>query len=340
MKRQLANAVNRGHARIILLSSGAVSTRDIAERTGYSQQWVRQIIHRFNSGGLEAIEWYPWMQARGRPRKFLADVVEQIICIALSPPQQVIGMTQWSLSKLRAYVVEQKILDYVSLEWLRTLLHRYGIRWRRTKTWKESKDPDFWPKFQRIRRLYRHRPIGGRRICIDEFGPLNLQPRHGTCLAGQGKRVERLRATYHRFGGVRHFFAAYDVETDRLVGVFAKSKKRVEYLRFLKWLRRRYRRQEVLHIVVDNYTTHLRCDVLAWAKRHNVRFYFTPTNASWLNRIECELTSLKKFTLANSDYATHEEMQHAIELYLSWRNRTREIAITSWKSYRRHRRVA
>ncbi len=37
----------------------------------------------------------------------------------------------------------------------------------------ESSDPNFWPKMRRIRSLYRKRPKGGRRICIDECGPLN-----------------------------------------------------------------------------------------------------------------------------------------------------------------------
>ncbi len=34
LKRQLANAVNSRHARVILLSRGAVCNREIAERAG------------------------------------------------------------------------------------------------------------------------------------------------------------------------------------------------------------------------------------------------------------------------------------------------------------------
>jgi len=66
---------------------------------------------------------------------------------------------------------------------------------------------------------------------------------------------------------------------------------------------------------------------------HNVKFYFTPTNASWLNRIECQFTALKKFALENSDFRTHPEQQEAIESYLAWRNGRREIAIESWRSH-------
>lgn len=338
MKRQLTNQVNFTRARMILLSSGNVGNREIAKRVGRTPQWVRQIIHRFNRGGLAAIEWYPYWQVRDTPRKFLANVVEQIAEVALSSPKALIGMTQWSLSKLREYLISQKIVLQISLTWLRTLLLRFGIRWRHTKTWKESKDPEFGPKYRRIRRLYQRRPVRGRRICVDEFGPLNLQPRHGRCFTKKGRKgVERHRATYNRKGGVRHFLAAYDLESGRLFGEFTKRKTWVEFLAFLKRVRRRYRCHETLHIVLDNYATHLKEEVRDWAKQHHVKFYFTPTNASWLNRIESQFTALKKFALENSDYRNHEEQQEAIESYLAWRNGRREIAIESWRSHIREK---
>ena len=333
LKRQLTNQVNSSRARIILLSCGSVGNREIGRRVGRSPQWVRKIIHRFNQDGLAGIEWYPYWQTRDTPRKFLVGVVEQVAEIALSSPKALIGMTQWSLSKLRAYLVGQQLLPSISLSWLRTLLLRFGVRWRRTKTWKQSSDPQFASKYRRIRRLYGRRPTGGRRICIDEFGPLNLQPRHGRCFAKAGcKRVERLRATFHRFGGVQHFLAAYDLETGRVYGRFFPRKRGTEFLSFLKWVRRRYPRQETLHIVLDNYGTHMKKEVLAWARTHGVKFYFTPSNASWINRIESQFTAMKKFALENSDYRSHEELQSAIESYLAWRNGRREIAVERWRS--------
>ena len=52
--------------------------------------------------------------------------------------------------------------------------------------------------------------------------------------------------------------------------------------------------RETLHIVLDNYKPHLKTEVLQWAAAHRVRFYFTPTNASWLSRIECQFTALRR----------------------------------------------
>ncbi len=166
MKRQFVNQVNHRHARIILLSRGGLPNAQIAQHCDCTATWVRRIIHRFNAGGIEAITWYPYYCSPTGPRKFMAEITEQIYEVALSPPKKLIGLAVWSLSKLREYLQQQKIVGSISLEWRRQLLRRNRIHWRHTKTWKDSDDPQFWPKYRRIRRLYRHRPAGGRRICI------------------------------------------------------------------------------------------------------------------------------------------------------------------------------
>jgi transposase len=339
MKQQLTNAVNRLHARIILLSRGGRRNAQISQQCDCSPTWVRQIIHRFNAGGIDRICWYPYYCGPTGPKVFVAQVVEQICEIALSPPRQLVGMAVWSLAKLREYLVAQNIVASISLESLRQILRRHKIKWRHTKTWKDSTDPQFWPKYRRIKRLYAKRPAGGRRISIDEFGPLNLLPRHGRHYARTG-HVDRLRATYNRHGGVRHMFGAYDLERDTLVGTFASKKNGTTYLAFLKWLRRQYPRKETLHLILDNATYHHKAEVLAYAKTHNIKFYWTPTNASWLNRIECHFTALKKFALENTDYRSHPEQEAAIEQYLLWRNRKRNISVQDWKTYRRHKKAA
>lgn len=339
MKGQLCNAVNHRHGRIILLATGGVANGEIAHRCGCSPAWVRTLIHRFNSGGIDALTWYPYFGRCTDPRKFFADVVEQIAEVALSPPRELIGMSVWSLPKLRQYLIDQKIVPAISIEWLRHLLRERRIHGRHTKTWKESDDPEFWPKYRRIRRLYGHRPQGGRRLCLDEFGPLNLQPRHGMHYA-RSDHVDRLRATYKRTGGVRHMYGLLDLERNTLVGRFVTLKNWVSFLEFLKWVRRQYRHGEVLHIVLDNAGYHAKAEVQAWAAKHRIKFYWTPTEASWLNRIECHFTAMKKFALDNTDYRSHRQQQAAIRRYLTWRNGKRPISVQSWKAYQHHHKQA
>ena len=336
LKRQLSNAVNSRRARVILLSRGGLCNQKVAQGVGLSPQWVRRIIHRFNDTGIDGITWYPYFCSCGEPRRFTPDVVERIGEVALSPPRQLIGMSVWSLAKLRDYLVEQGIVASISLEWLRQILRGCGIRWRHTKTWMDSNDPEFWPKYRRIRQLYDRPPPRGIRLCLDEFGPLNLLPRHGKHYA-RTRHVDRLRATYRRTGGVRHFMGLYDLDRDTLTGYFVEKKNRRTFLSFLRWVRRRYRNCGTLHLVLDNATFHACPEILAYARANGIRFYWTPTNASWINRIECHFTALRKFTLDNTDYGSHDAMQTLIFDYLAWRNRRRQISVRDWTNYRRRR---
>lgn len=48
---------------------------------------------------------------------------------------------------------------------------------------------------------------------------------------------------------------------------------------------------------------------------------YVPTNASWLNRIECQFAGLRYFALDGTDHLTHEAQGSMIRRYLRWRNR-------------------
>jgi hypothetical protein len=51
------------------------------------------------------------------------------------------------------------------------------------------------------------------------------------------------------------------------------------------------------------------------------RLAYTPTNASWLNRIEAQFQALRYFSLDGTDYSGRAEQATMIRRYISWRNR-------------------
>ena len=57
-----------------------------------------------------------------------------------------------------------------------------------------------------------------------------------------------------------------------------------------------------------------------WAAASNVEIAYTPTNSSWLNRIEAPFTALRYFTLDGTDHASHKEQASMIRRYIIWRN--------------------
>ncbi len=114
--------------------------------------------------------------------------------------------------------------------------------------------------------------------------------------------------------------ACYDLESDTLYGSIQRRKRNYEVLAFLKTIRKRYPMTMRIYIVLDNFPPHLHRRVREWTRKNRVSLVFTPTNASWLNRIECHFGVLRKFVLHNSHYQSHEELADAIHRYIRWRN--------------------
>lgn len=132
-------------------------------------------------------------------------------------------------------------------------------------------------------------------------------------------------APYTRTAGFRHLFAAYDLGRDRLYGHIKPRKTRTRFLEFCTYLRTLYPREIRIALVVDNFSPHLSTkrdrSVGAWAQANNVEIAYTPTNSSWLNRIEAQFTALRYFALDGTDHRAHREQGSMIRRYIIWRNR-------------------
>lgn len=304
-----------------------------------SEDRVREVIHNFNADGFDSL--YP-KYAGGRPPKFSPEQRREVKKVALGRPQDYgLPFSTWSLSKLSEHLVAKGVVDDISHEGLRVLLREEGVSFQAVKTWKESNDPDFEAKKNRILELYdiadgKTQPGPGDPVvvfCFDEFGPLNLQPHPGKHWAGVGGKAadadrpprRRRRATYTRPRGVRHLLAAYDLSADKLYGHIKVRKGRTEFLAFCRYLRQLYPPEVRIAIVLDNFSPHLstRKDqrVGEWATANNVELAYTPHYASWLNRIEAQFQALRYFCLDGTDHGSHREQASMIRRYIIWRNR-------------------
>src|SRR3954451_13535197 len=250
--RKLLSIIRRGsgsvlrwrRAQIVLWSAQRMDVPAIAKIAFTSEDRVREVIHNFNADGFDSLA--P-KYAGGRPPTFTLPQRREIKKVALSrPSDHDLPFSTWSLAKLAEFLVAEGVVDDISHEGLRVLLREEGVSFQRLKTWKTSRDPAFEAKKNRILHLYGL--MDGTAdvqpgdpdvvICMDEFGPLNLQPHPGrqwTTSAGGGQTPRRRRrATYTRPHGVRHLLAAYDLNRDRLYGHIKPRKRRGELLVFLR----------------------------------------------------------------------------------------------------------
>jgi transposase len=123
---------------------------------------------------------------------------------------------------------------------------------------------------------------------------------------------------------VRHLFAAYELGEDKLFGHIKPRKNRAQFLEFCRYLRSLYPLPARIAIVCDNFSPHLttRKDKRAgqWASANNTEIAYTPTNSSWLNRVEAQFTALRYFALNGTGHTSHQEQASMIRRYIIWRN--------------------
>ena len=322
--RRLVGIVRRGRhesirvrrATIILASSSGTPVPAIARLVAADEDTVRDVIHAFNQRGLAALDprW-----AGGRPRLINDDDVAFIVATAKTRPEK-LGrpFTHWSVRKLAAYLRrnEQRVVR-IGRERLRQILHAHQITFQRTRTWKESRDPDKDRKLDRIEEVTRRFP--NRCFAFDQFGPLSIRPCHGATWAPES-RPTRLPATYHRTHGIRYFHGCYSIGDDQLWGVTHRRKGADHTLAALKSIRAARPDGAPIYVILDNLSANKTPAIRAWAARNKVELCFTPTNASWANPIEAQFGPLRTFVLGASNHPNHIVLARKLQDYLRWRN--------------------
>ncbi len=132
-----------------------------------------------------------------------------------------------------------------------------------------------------------------------------------------------MRATYRRTKGVEFFLGFYDVHADVLGGVFREHKRVVDVSEAFRRLRACYPHRR-LYVIIDGlHQVHDHPRFLALCRRLRITLVFTPTEASFLNPIECHFGVLGRATYAGSDDPSHDLRRQRVYRYLSLRHRTR-----------------
>ena len=139
-------------ARMIKLSWAGVRVPAIATELACSQKTVRRWLHRFNRSAWEGLED---LGGQGRKRRITEDERSRIIGLVKKPPPGRLtvqpggdlaaadesGSPERTLDALAARARQLGIV--VGRSQVRRILLAEGVRWRRTRSWTRSKDPDF-----------------------------------------------------------------------------------------------------------------------------------------------------------------------------------------------------
>jgi transposase len=146
-------------ARIVTASWDGASVAELAQRLGCHPKTVYKWLHRFNAAqGLDGLADLP---RPGLPRRLTETERGRIIALARSQPpgrlhQGGEGLlapgdpeapAHWTLDALAAAAQAEGIR--VGRSQVRRILLAERVRWRRTRSWATSTDPEFAPKGRR-----------------------------------------------------------------------------------------------------------------------------------------------------------------------------------------------
>lgn len=309
MKRTNDPTVMR-RCQVVLHSMQGFSPPKIASMVWWSEEWVRRVIKDFNRIGRDAL--FP-QRSGGRPPTFTPPLRRAMVDIALSSPRDHgYAFGPWSLDRLRDTIVMEGVVESISKERLREILHEEAVSFQAVKTWKESRDPKFRQKVKRLRELTNRAHNPPIVVAVDEMGPISLRPYGGRTWARSG-HPDRVRATYKRTLGVRHLMGMYDYYHKVLRGYLSRRKCGSDWVRFLRYVRTWYPPGKRIYLIQDNLSAHTTPDSRSEARRLKITFVPIPTNASHWNPIETHFRSLRQKVLTGSDFRDWRSLGRAIQ---------------------------
>jgi transposase len=296
----------------VLLRDKGKGTADIAEFLRIHQSTVSLYINRYNTYGIESL-------LSDKTRKPGKDPISQKIkneIYRLVCNEKPKGETHWSCRTLAKRVG-------IGSTSVNRILQEFGLKPHLTTKWNYSTDPDFVSKLEDVVGLYLKPPKNAIVLCVDEKTQIQALERAQPILPIIRNVPERQSSDYIRHGTTT-LFAALDVLSGNVIGECTERHTSLDYIRFLKKLDKVCPKRKVLHIVVDNLSTHKTKAVYEYLETRPKRFvmHFIPTHSSWLNLVERWFAEITNKQIRRGSFESVPQLIKAIKFYIKTWNKS------------------
>lgn len=296
-------------AKIVLKRMEGSLKRHIAEQLGTSRPTVDLWIRRYERGGIEGL--CKDASRPGRKPKMTEEKEKALVEATLRTRPA--HATHWSVRSLAKAQGTSRMTVH-------RIWRKYHLRPHRIRTFKLSQDPQFVEKVQDIIGLYLNPPDRALVLCVDEKSQIQALDRTQPGLPMKKGRAGTMTHDYKRHG-TTNLFAALDVLNGKVIGQCMPKHRQEEFLKFLRKIHRETAKGLDLHLIVDNYGSHKTAKVKDWLGKHpRFHFHFTPTSASWLNRVESFFSQLTQKRIRRGIFKSVEELEAAILDFIQTHN--------------------
>jgi hypothetical protein len=267
----------------------------------------------------------------GAPRTFTPLQRAQIIALACSSPRaHGKPWPRWSGEKLAQVAVEQQIVAHIAPGTMRAWLRADKIKPWRYHSWQRSPDPHFVAKASPVLDLYTHAPAlaaqGEAVVCRDEKTSIQARQRVSATQAAAPGYPVHVADRYKWMGAVQLFCAL--VVASGLT--FARTRSGRKFADCKAFLLELFQSAlcaglKVIHLVLDNGSTHAPKQLGPWIASlglaFEVRLYWLPTHASWLDQVEIIFSKVQRDVLTPNDFPSTLALEKQLTHYFVDLNR-------------------
>jgi len=261
----------------------------------------------------------------GTRRTFTPLQRARVVALTCSAPRQYGKPWQrWSGEKLTQVAIEQQIVEHIAPSTIRTWLRHDKIKPWRYHSWQHSTDPQFVEKALPVLDLYAQASAlqaqGELSICADEKTSIQARQRVTPTKAAAPREVVQVADRYKRMGALQ-LFCALVVASGLTFAQTRLTKKFADFKAFLSDLFQSSLCTgiTVVHLILDNGPTHAPKQLGTWLATlelpFEVRLYWLPTYASWLDQVEIIFSKVQRDVLTPSDFPSLVALERDLAAY-------------------------
>jgi len=291
---------------VVLGRADGKTTTEIASVLRIHVETVSDIVHRFNQYGVDGLLKQPNHKPGKAPVS--QDVVNRVLKLVQSKRPE--AATHWSTREIAKRIG-------ISHTKVHQILRAHDLKPHLVEHFRSSDDPEFEEKLEDVIGLYLNPPDNAIVLSIDEKTQVQALQRAQPILPLRRGIPERQTHDYERHG-VTDLYAALNVVSGKVIGACSAHHRAADYIEFLKLVDRRSPRGKVLHLIVDNASSHDTKQVREYLAERSGRFvtHFTPTHSSWLNLVERWFSEITTKRIRRGSFESVKELQRAIMDYV------------------------
>jgi len=322
-------------AKIILMNQDGNIDKEIAEALSVNRHMVELCLNKCVAMGIDGA--LNDIARTGRKKEIDDEAKAWITYIACHKPLELeYSYELWTISLLLSHIHKHAaeaghpVLEKMARSKLWTILNENEMKPHKITYYMEKRDNEFEIKMRQILYVYKEVELINQKMANDsQYRPgkitisydekPGIQAIEGTVedfriIPGKYKTVQR-DSEYIRHGTVS-LLAGIDLQDGSITAIINDSHKSSDFIEFLKTVNNKYAADLKLRIILDNHSSHVSTETMAFLKTIPGRFEFvyTPKHGSWLNLIEGFFSKLTRTALRGIRVSSKENLKERILL--------------------------